>query len=278
MWRARGPTAPRSCWRPCSPCSGSLRGGRRCDPAPRHVTDGKLNDVDTMTTGEVAERLQVALPTVRQAARRLGLHPDATSGGHLRFSERDLAALVAELGVVPRVAGLTRPQVQVLAALARAPLGLRSERAVARAARCSPTAAGRALDALLDAGLVRHDARTFAEGKAVAGALWRIRPGRRWQAIAPAVAQTVLPAATALARPARLPRRFWHLFWNADPAALDLDADAAYIATRMLLSDDLQALAWACAHLPAEALRRAAANRAADPPTRAMIANVLAAA
>jgi hypothetical protein len=88
----------------------------------------------------------------------------------------------------------------------------------------------------------------------------------------------VLPAPRPLPEPARLPRRFWHLFWNADPSTLDLASDADYIATRMVLSDDVQALAWACAHLPADALRRAATNRAADAPTRALIANVLAAA
>jgi hypothetical protein len=106
--------------------------------------------------------------------------------------------------------------------------------------------------------------------------VWRIEHGAQWRTIASTVATTVLPRAARMARPDRLPRRFWHLFWNADPAALDLDADADYLATRMVLSDDLQAMAWACAHLPASALRHAARSRAADAATRSMLDNVLA--
>jgi hypothetical protein len=131
----------------------------------------------------------------------------------------------------------------------------------------------------VDAGLVRYERRTLAEGEAVEGGLWRLRLGPRWFRIAPVVATTVLPERKDRAEPPkRLPRRLWHLFWNADPATLDLQADADYIATRLVLSDDLQGLAWACAHMPADALRAAARNRGADARTRALVDNVLAAA
>lgn len=246
--------------------------------ARRSGPSGRLNDVDSWSTGQVAEHLGTSIPTVRRVARRLGIGA-VDGGGRLLLSAEDVAALERDIGRVPRIDGLRRSQVQVLAALARAPLGLRSERAVARAARLSPTAAGRALDELVDAGLVCHERRTLAEGTAVEGGLWRVRIGPRWFRIAPVVATTVLPERTDWPEsPTRLPRRLWHLFWNADPADLDLQADADYIATRLVLSDDLQGLAWACAHLPAAALRVAAANRGADARTRALVDNVLAAA
>ena len=72
----------------------------------------------------------------------------------MRLASDDVAALAQELGVVVPVADLRRSQVQVLAALARAPRGLRSGRAVARAAGLSPTAAMRALRDLIDLDLV----------------------------------------------------------------------------------------------------------------------------
>ena len=246
--------------------------------APRHRRPSdKLNVVDsTITTRQAAEALGVSIPTVRRAVQRNGLRIGTTPGGHLRLTPDDLDALRAELGAVPVIDGLTRPQVRVLAALSRAPLGLRSERAVARAAGLSPTAAGRAMDALLAVGLVRSDERTLAEGRAVTGTVWRILHGPAWSAIAARVSTTVLPAPEPVDAPRRLPRRFWHLFWNADPSALDVDRDAGAIAVRMLLGDDLEALSWACAHLPADALRRATTNRAADDRLRSLVDNVLA--
>lgn len=232
--------------------------------------------MDTLFSGEVAGLLGTSIPTVRRAARRLGVGA-IDDAGHLRLNERELAVLEADLGRVPRVDGLRRTHVQVLAALARAPLGLRSERAVARAARVSPTAAGRALDELEALDLVRHDHATLAEGEAVEAGLWRIQRGPAWSRIAPTVATTILPEPNdAAATPARVPQRLWHLFWNVEPATLDLEADADFIATRLLLSDDLQGIAWACSHLSDEALRAAARNRGATPAIRALVDNVLA--
>lgn len=240
--------------------------------------DGKLNVVDTVSTGQVAELLGVSIPTVRRAAIRTGLIPIHTPGGHQRFTQRHVDGLTRELGAVPAVPGRTRTEVQVMAALSRSPLGLRSARAVARAASVSPTAAARALQALHDAGLVDRTSRTLAEGRAAEGAIWEIRPMSRWREVAPLIATTVLPARDQIPPPTTLPRRLWHLFWNADPAALDLTNDADFIATRLVLGDDLQGLAWACSHLPTAALRRAAANRGADARTRSMIENVVSAA
>ena len=72
----------------------------------------------------------------------------------------------SELGVVPSVDGLSRVETQVLAALARAPRGLASVRAVARRAVVSPTAAAGALDSLAERGLVRWEREWVAAGRA----------------------------------------------------------------------------------------------------------------
>lgn len=226
----------------------------------------------------MAHALGVSIPTVRRAVERLGLQPASTPGGHLRLSCTELAALRAHLGAVPTIPGLTRTEVLVLAALARSPLGLRSERAVARAASVSPTAAGRALKVLLDGGIVRCDQRTLAEGRAVSATVWRIDAGPAWYAIADQVGTTTLPAPCRAPTATGVPRRFWHLFWNADPAALDIERDGAVIAVRILLGDDLEALAWACTHLPPDALRHAAGNRGADDRIRSLVDNVVDAA
>ncbi len=231
------------------------------------------------TVGEVAERLGVSQPAVRRLAQRLGLPLVVTSGGHRRFSETQVAAMVAEVGAVPRVGGLSRVEVQMCAAVASHPLGFVSARAAARVAGVSPTAAGRALSRLVAAGLVgERDAVVVDSGRARPGRRWLLRVGEPWLRIAPSVSRTVRPAASPCMAPARVPRRFWHLFWNAEPARLRLDGDAPFIAGRMLLAHDVAAKAWALTHLPADALRAAARNRAADVRTRAMVENALLAA
>ncbi|MDQ3114533.1 MAG: hypothetical protein M3Q84_10660, partial [Actinomycetota bacterium] len=106
--------------------------------------------MDMRSAVSVAREAGTNVPRLLRAVDRLGLSPERTKGGTLRLSSDDVAALTQELGVVVSVADLRRSQLQVLAALARAPLGLRSGRAVARAAGLSPTAAIRALRDLID--------------------------------------------------------------------------------------------------------------------------------
>ena len=115
---------------------------------------GNLNVMDMRSAVSVAREVGTNVPRLLRAVDRLGLSPERTRGGTLRLASDDVAALAQELGVVVPVADLRRSQVQVLAALARAPLGLRSGRAVARAAGLSPTAAMRALRDLIDLDLV----------------------------------------------------------------------------------------------------------------------------
>lgn len=118
----------------------------------------------------------------------------------------------------------------------------------------------------------------LAEGRPVEAIVWRlVMTDPRWSAIAAAVSSVVPPRVQGpIDPPTRVPRRFWHLFWNGDPSTLNPSGDdAGFVATRMILSDELDAIAWALGSLPEEALLRAGSNRGADAQTRSMIANVL---
>jgi len=220
----------------------------------------------------VADLLATSAPTVRRAAASAGIAASLTPGGHRRFTTGQVSQITSRLGIIPRVDGLSRVEVQVLAAVARHPFGLASIRAVARAAAASPTAASRAASSLVRHGYVRRDAVTVVDrGAARPGTRWRLVLGDPWFAVAALVSATVLPAAQSGPRPTRVPRRFWHLFWNAEPAALTVEADGGFIATRLILGPDLAARSWALGQLPAAALGQAAGNRAAGPALRAII-------
>jgi hypothetical protein len=158
------------------------------------------------------------------------------------------------------------------------PLGLRSGRAVARAAGISPTTASRALRHLEQLALVRRRRRRVMLGTPIDIDVWAIDVrNRRWARLAPKLADTVFPEASEpVAVDTRVPVWLRHLFWNADVHDLDVEQDAAYIAGRILGSDDAQAHAWAAATLPAEAFLHAARMRGV-PRRRAALAHHLAA-
>lgn len=233
--------------------------------------------MDTMSSGEVARRLGVSVPSIHRAVDRLGLSP-LRAGRGLRFSPANVQALTRSLGAVPTVPGLRRHDVQVLAALSQAPLGLRSARAVARRADVSPTTASHSLADLRAAGLVSLDQGVFAEGRAVHGTLWKLRFGDpRWVALAPVIAKTVLPTPPSLPSDQRVPRRLYHHFWNADVSQLDRPEADSYVTTRLLLSGDPQATAWVAAHGTRHGLNAAGRNRGASPADRQLAHNMAAA-
>lgn len=164
----------------------------------------------------------------------------------------------------------------MLAALARAPLGLRSGRAVARAAGVSPTAAIRALRDLADLGLAELHSETVAEGAARNAEIAYLNLAHeRWPALAPQLAR-VQPPQPAQPRvvPPGIPSRLRHLFWNAPVGDIVPAEHGAYIARRVLLEGDTQALAWAAAVLDADAWRTAAGGRGIDPQHRALAENL----
>ncbi len=217
---------------------------------------------------------------VHRAVAAWVVHPARTEGGHLRFTAADLAVLQRRLGSVPRIAGLRREEVLLMAALVRRPFGLRSARAVARAAGVSPTTATRGLGRLQRMGLVRRGGRRVVLGKATDVDVWNVNlADRRWRRLGPAVASVVFPE--SLAREDEdgrtVPVWLGHLFWNADVRQLDVERDGAYIAARVLASDDAQAHAWASVTLSPAAFLKAASIRGLEPRRVALARNLAAA-
>ena len=248
-----------------------------CGMSPPDPPVVECCDMDTiLTTGQVSERLGTTRSRVHRAVARGVVRPEVTDGGHLRFGAADVAILERRLGFAPAVAGLSREQVLAAAALLGRPFGLCSARAVARAAGISPTTASRALRRLEQMALVRRRRRRVVLGAPTDIDSWEINVrNRRWARLAPKLADVVFPEASGpVERDARVPVWLRHLFWNADVHQLDLNRDAAYIAGRILASDDAQAHAWAAATLPADAFLHAARMRSV-PARRAALARNL---
>ena len=265
-----------------------VRGG--CDPRPDQCSTTQAcplpdsvvecSDMDSLlTTGLVAEKLSTTRSRIHRAVARGLVHPATTDGGHLRFTEADVALLMQRLGFTPSVAGLNREEVLAASALLRHPLGLRSARAVGRAAGISPTTASRVLHRLEALTLVRRRRRRVVLGTPADVDMWEIDVrNRRWSRLSLVLADTVLPELSEPAdRHRRVPVWLRHLFWNADVHTLDVEWDASYIAGRILASDDAQAHAWAAQTLPSEAFLEAARMRGV-PARRAALARHLAAA
>lgn len=231
--------------------------------------------MDTFSAGEAARRLSTSVPRVQRAIGRLGLDVARHPGGRVRLSERQLEELRGELGVVPRVDGLSRVETRVLAALSRAPRGLVSVRAVARRAGVSPTAAGAAVRSLSRRGLVRKEREWVASGRARELELIRAEvTATDWPRLAPQLAAVAPPAAPAAPRPTRLPARLSHLFWNADPGRIDLRAHGGYLAERLLVAEDLDGLAWGRLALTAADWEQAARTRGLTVRQRALAHNL----
>lgn len=216
--------------------------------------------MDTLyTTGQLARRLETTVPRVHRAVKAGIIVPVGRNArGHLLFDPGAEAALRARWGVAPPVVDLSRSETLVLAALARRPYGLRSARAVARAAGVSPTTAAHALDALRQRGLVRHQRTLVAEGRAKEVENWSVVwRSPEWRRIAPAIHRTQLsePVPKAHRPPRRLPRRLWHLFWDVNPARTDLRRYGDDVVRRVLEARDPRALAWLARTMPTEALQ-----------------------
>ena len=235
--------------------------------------------MDTVSGSEAARRLGTSLPRVLRAIERLRLDVEHRGGGRVRLSASQLERLGAELGVVPSVDGLSRVETQVLAALARAPRGLATLRAVARRAGVSPTAAAGALDALCERGLVRRERRWVAAGRAREVELVRANvTASGWAALAPQLAAVRPKTRVDHVRTGHVPDRLRHLFWNADPSLLDLAAHGGYIAERLLSSHDLDGLAWGASALAARDWEEAARTRGLTPAECALARNLARAA
>jgi hypothetical protein len=227
--------------------------------------------------------MDTSVPRIVRAADHLGI--ERTAGGRLALTPAQVKELRDELGFVPRIDGLSRSEVMVLAALRKAPLGLVSARAVARRSTLSPTAARRALEGLLEAGLVTRSEEVVAAGTAKEMVVWRANVGHpRWREISPGLQRVELPGRTTSSdcqrrrADTRVPGHLRHLFWNTAPGQLDVDSSGPYIARRLLRTMDIQGLAWGAATLRAEDWRAALSARGLDPEVRQLGRNLEAAA
>lgn len=240
----------------------------------------KINVMDTISAVGLARELGTSVPRVTRAAKRLGLE-GRQPNGRFAFGPGGADRIRGALGSMPRVDDLTSSELAVLAALRDAPLGLGSTRAVARRGNLSPTAAGRALESLLRAGLVERPTEMIAAGRAREARIWRANLQHpRWPSLDPLLAQVERPPAQEGRRPdeARVPRRLRHLFWNTADSQLDVDTAGPYIARRLLRTMDLQGLAWGARALAPADWERAALARGLDPKARRLAENLAAAA
>jgi hypothetical protein len=194
--------------------------------------------------------------------------------GAYSITAAQLDALRAELGA-PIPVGLTRVRAHVLAALARSPRGLASIRSVAHRAGVSPTAAGRALDSLTQAGLARAEKQTLALGRATPVLVYSAAVDHpNWHELAPALAKVSLPPLPEQVPAQTVPYYLRHLFWNTAKSQLDVTTSAPFIAKRLLSTGDLDGLAWGATHLPPEAWELAARSRGISPRDSALALNL----
>lgn len=231
--------------------------------------------MDTISATEAARRLATSVPRVKRAIDRLGLAVERGRGGRVRLTAQQLDELRGELGAVAPVDGLTRVETQALAALARAPRGLASARAVARRAGLSPTAAAAAVRSLAGRGLVRREREWVAAGRAHELELVRADTSApAWPALAPRLAAVRLPRERPQRTSSRVPARLRHLFWNADPRRVDVRAHGGYIAERLLSTRDLDGLAWGLRTLRAADWEQASRTRGLSAQQRALARNL----
>lgn len=228
--------------------------------------------MDTWNAVELATRIGVSLPTLHSLLDRE--HVVRTGRG----VERSVPVAVAERILRSRPHGYSPTDLRILAALLASPLGLGSSRGIAAVAGVSPTSVGRALPRLAALGLVRRDGRrAIRAGRVTTEPRFTLDlRSPAWADVATAVAGVRLPT-REIEPAARMPQSFWHLFWNAAPAALRVDQDGAFIARRMLDSGGATAVQWALEHIATADLLAAVRGRGADARTRAMVENWVAA-
>jgi DNA-binding Lrp family transcriptional regulator len=230
--------------------------------------------MDTYPASAVARMLGTSAPRVLRAIRRSRMAVSKSPSGAYEITATQLDTLRTELGD-PIPVGLTRVQARVLAALARSPRGLASIRSVARRAGVSPTAAGRTLDALTQAGLARAEKQTLALGRATPVVVYSaVVDHPRWHELAPALTKVSLPPLLEQVTAQTVPYYLRHLFWNTAKSQLNVTTSAPFIAKRLLSTGDLDGLAWGATHLPPEAWQRAARSRGISPRDRALARNL----
>lgn len=222
----------------------------------------------TQSVGEVADVLGVPQPRVLAWCRQGIIDAHKDGRGRWRLSLAVCSQLMARFGSVPHPAPPqhTRNELLVLAALVRAPRGLPSARAVAARTATSPTTASKALRKLEDAGLCHQTTEPrLWRGRAVEQAVWYPNLiSDETERLLTYLHRITLPEPPPSTN-TKLPDHLWHLVWNADPASIDVDRDADYLAHRAITLADPEAIAWAISRLPAKAFDRAVTMRGVKP-------------
>lgn len=222
-----------------------------------------------LTAPQVARMLGVSLPAAHHALDAAGV--PRTGRGHTRTASTHLVeSMIDRRGAVPR-SDRSGPELRVLAALSRSPLGQPSARAVAAKAGVSPTTASKVLGKLEGERLVARRESIVASGRARHERRW-FANSRAWpEGLRDSVRRTRLPERHVTLSP--LPSDLHHLFWNADPSSLDPKVDGSYIAGRLLQAPDLRAWQWALTNLSRSDVTQALARRGVDEETRALARN-----
>ena len=230
--------------------------------------------MDTVSASAVAAKLGTTIPRAKRAMVRLGI-VDPGHRGRVGIGEGDVARLQDELGTRSRAGEFSPTETSVLAALARTPLGAVSARAVARKAGISPTAAGNALRRLVDADAVTARRERIAMGNAREVLVYRIDPfAHGADRIAEAISGVAPRRRPTRGPEPRVPPSLRHLFWNTASEQLETAAHGSSIARRLLLTGDLDGLAWGRANLQAADWLAASEGRGLDPRDRALARNI----
>lgn len=224
---------------------------------------------------EAARRLGTTVPRVKRAIDRSGIRATKGPAGRVRLNHQQFERLRRQLGSDIEVPGLSRTEARVLAALSRAPRGLRSVRAVAARAGVSPTAAGRAVSELERRKLLTRERAWIAAGRAEQVELLTANvTSPAWSELAPRLARIEPPRRGRVLRHERVSAYLRHLFWNTASSQLEVGRAGGYIARRLVQTGDLDGLAWGADNLPAEAWREAATARGLQPAQRALATNL----
>ncbi len=218
--------------------------------------------------------LGTSVPRVLRALADLGT--EVRHGRPTTLTAEQVEELRVRLGSMPAVDGLGRAETLVAAALARSPLGLVSQRAVARRAGVSPTAAGRALQCLREKGLVNVRERSLPGRRAhTARVICANYASPEWSRIAGSLALVRRPErATPVTRAARVPPSLDYLFWDTADSQRDVRQAGGYIARRLLQTGDPEGLAWGAENLNEGDWKHAAATRGIAPEARALALNL----